>query len=149
MTLCITVLSLTQSRHSASCWLSVCWVLLCRLSLHCFKLNILILSVIVYVKCCYAGFHLNAKCHSLYWIWCSVKLSIMLNVITGNTKGGSITVPLTSCLTDLESAVWQLAIFVFICKIIVFPGHYINCLMSIRCWMILMLLNWLSPWRMP
>ncbi len=23
----------------------------------------------------------------------------------GNTKGGSITVPLTSCLTDLESAV--------------------------------------------
>jgi len=25
----------------------------------------------------------------------------------GNTNGGSITVPLTSCLTDLESAVWQ------------------------------------------
>jgi hypothetical protein len=24
---------------------------------------------------------------------------------TGNTKGGSITIPLTSCLTDLESAV--------------------------------------------
>jgi hypothetical protein len=33
-----------------------------------------------------------------------------------NTKGGSITVPLTSCLTGLESAVWQLTIFVFICK---------------------------------
>jgi hypothetical protein len=32
----------------------------------------------------------------------------------GNTKGGSITVPLTSCLTGLESAVWQLTIFVFI-----------------------------------
>ncbi len=34
----------------------------------------------------------------------------------GNTKGGSITVPLTSCLTGLESAVWQLTIFAFICK---------------------------------
>jgi hypothetical protein len=30
--------------------------------------------------------------------------------------GGSIIVPLTSCLTGLESAVWQLKIFVFICK---------------------------------
>ncbi len=29
----------------------------------------------------------------------------------GNTKGGSITVPLTSCLTGLESALWQLTIF--------------------------------------
>jgi hypothetical protein len=35
---------------------------------------------------------------------------------TGNTKGGSINVPLTSCLIGLESAVWQLTIFVFICK---------------------------------
>jgi len=35
---------------------------------------------------------------------------------SGNTKVGSITVPLTSCLTGLESAVWQLTIFVFICK---------------------------------
>ncbi len=26
----------------------------------------------------------------------------------GNSKGGSITVPFTSCLTGLESAVWQL-----------------------------------------
>jgi len=34
----------------------------------------------------------------------------------GNTKGGSITVLLTSCLTGLESAVLQLTIFVFICK---------------------------------
>ncbi len=31
-----------------------------------------------------------------------------------NTKGGC-TVPLTSCLTGLESAVWQQTIFVFIC----------------------------------
>ncbi len=35
---------------------------------------------------------------------------------TGNTKGGSITVPLTSGLTGLQSAVWQLTIFVFIRK---------------------------------
>jgi hypothetical protein len=34
----------------------------------------------------------------------------------GNTKGGSITVPLTSYLTGLESAVWQLTSFVFMCK---------------------------------
>ncbi len=36
--------------------------------------------------------------------------------LSGNTKGGSITVLLTSCLTGLESAVWQLTIFAFICK---------------------------------
>ncbi len=30
--------------------------------------------------------------------------------------GGSITIPLTSCLIGLESVVWQLTIFVFICK---------------------------------
>ncbi len=32
---------------------------------------------------------------------------------TGNTKGGSITVLLTSCLTGLELAVWQLKFFCF------------------------------------
>jgi hypothetical protein len=32
------------------------------------------------------------------------------------TKGGSITVPITSSLTGLEPAVSQLTIFVFICK---------------------------------
>jgi len=31
--------------------------------------------------------------------------------MAGNTKGGSITVPLTSCLTGLDSAVWQLTFF--------------------------------------
>jgi hypothetical protein len=35
---------------------------------------------------------------------------------TGNTEGESNTVLLTSCLTGMESAVWQLTIFVFICK---------------------------------
>jgi hypothetical protein len=34
----------------------------------------------------------------------------------GNTKGGTITVPLTSCFTGLESAVWQMTIYVLICK---------------------------------
>jgi hypothetical protein len=40
----------------------------------------------------------------------------LLKTKPGNTKGGSITVPLTSCLTGLESAVCQLIIFVFICR---------------------------------
>jgi hypothetical protein len=34
----------------------------------------------------------------------------------GTLKGGSIIVVLTSCLTGLELAVWQLKFFVFICK---------------------------------
>jgi hypothetical protein len=37
-------------------------------------------------------------------------------VEAGNTKGEGITVPLTSCLTGLVSAVWQLTIFVYISK---------------------------------
>ncbi len=43
-------------------------------------------------------------------------LNHLLMVLAGNTKRGSITVPLTSCLTGLDSAVWQLTILVFICK---------------------------------
>jgi hypothetical protein len=39
-----------------------------------------------------------------------------LNPQPGNTNGGSIPVPLTSCLTRFESAVQQLVMFVFICK---------------------------------
>jgi hypothetical protein len=39
---------------------------------------------------------------------------VILRLSTGNTKRGSITVLLTSCLTSLKSAVWQLIIFVFI-----------------------------------
>jgi hypothetical protein len=34
----------------------------------------------------------------------------------GITKGGSITVPLISCLTGLEADAWQLTMSVFICK---------------------------------
>ncbi len=49
-----------------------------------------------------------------------MKLSLILKVlfcklVAGNTKGG-ITIPLTSCLTGLESAVWQLTFSVFISK---------------------------------
>jgi len=47
------------------------------------------------------------------------KIEIVVYIVrdqTGNTKGESITVPLTLCLTGLESALQQLIIFVFICK---------------------------------
>jgi hypothetical protein len=46
----------------------------------------------------------------------SGKLTFLENTRPGNTKGGSITVLLTSCLTGLESAVLILTDFVFICK---------------------------------
>jgi hypothetical protein len=39
----------------------------------------------------------------------SVEFYRMFNA--GNPKGGSINVPLTSCVTGLESAVWQLTFF--------------------------------------
>jgi hypothetical protein len=38
------------------------------------------------------------------------------SIPSGNTKGRSITVLFTSCLTGQESAVWLLTIFVFICE---------------------------------
>ncbi len=41
---------------------------------------------------------------------------VLLDSTPGNTKGGRITVLLTSCLIGLESAVWQLTIYIFICK---------------------------------
>jgi hypothetical protein len=55
---------------------------------------------------------------------CSVSWHLQVNykansfiiIEPGNTKGGSIVVRLTSCLTGLESAVGQLTIFAFICK---------------------------------
>jgi hypothetical protein len=48
-------------------------------------------------------------------IWQTMSSKIFMHK-PGNTKRGSITVSLTSCLTGLESAVSQLTIFVFICK---------------------------------
>ncbi len=46
----------------------------------------------------------------------NIARSLQVSIPAENTKGGSITVPLTSCLTSLESAVWQLTFFAFICK---------------------------------
>jgi hypothetical protein len=48
---------------------------------------------------------------------CSVSLSLVSSCwVHGILKGGSITVPLTSFLTGLESAAWHLTISIFICK---------------------------------
>ncbi len=67
-------------------------------------------------------------CSVASW-WVSIDLLIvMLNVIRPlftlvlfssithamSSKGGSITVPLASCLTGLETAVWQLTIFIYL-----------------------------------
>jgi hypothetical protein len=38
----------------------------------------------------------------------------LTTLVAGTTKGGSITVPLTSCLTGLESVVLQLNFFLFV-----------------------------------
>jgi hypothetical protein len=38
-----------------------------------------------------------------------------LNPRTGNTKGGSITVPLTSCLTGLDKSVLQIKTKIVVC----------------------------------
>jgi len=55
--------------------------------------------------------------HVCSWL-CSRK--VKKNTLAGNTKGrserGSITVWLTFCLTGLESAVWLLTFFLFICN---------------------------------
>ncbi len=70
-----------------------------------------------------AIFSINSRSTRLYLAVSTGRLSKFM-IITwwvqwpapGNTKWGCITVPLTSCLTGLELAVWQLTIFVFICK---------------------------------
>jgi hypothetical protein len=46
----------------------------------------------------------------------SVSSNSLPCLLPGNTKGGSITVQLTSCLTGLESAVWLLTIFYLLPK---------------------------------
>ncbi len=38
----------------------------------------------------------------------------LTTLVAGTTKGGRITVPLTSCLTGLESAVLQLSFFIYL-----------------------------------
>ncbi len=63
-----------------------------------------------------------AECNNVTFFTAIFRSSIFLGinhcmiVSPGNTKGGSITVPLTSSLTGLESTVSQLTFFVFICK---------------------------------
>ncbi len=41
-------------------------------------------------------------------------ISMIRSHCAGNTQGGSIIVPSTSCLTGLESAVWQLNFFIYL-----------------------------------
>ncbi len=75
------------SQISCLCWVSLCWMSLCWMS--------------------------------LYWMSWRHFYSMITNASfqqAGNIKGVSLIVPLTSCLTGLESAVWQLTIFVFIWK---------------------------------
>jgi hypothetical protein len=42
---------------------------------------------------------------------------MLLLVLAGNTEGGSITVPLTSCLTGLDWSVLQIKTKIVICHI--------------------------------
>ncbi len=41
-------------------------------------------------------------------VWATLALGIYDNVIAENTKGGRITLPLTSCLTGLDKSVLQI-----------------------------------------
>ncbi len=72
---------------------------------------------IVPVNCMYTACN---SARNIAWTICKCCKSCyrerVLKCKPGNTKGGSITVPLTSCLTGLGPAIWQLTIFVFICK---------------------------------
>ncbi len=52
------------------------------------------------------------QCHNANTQNNNVKVGIYHSIVkSGNTKGGSITVLMTSCLTGLESVVGQLTIF--------------------------------------
>ncbi len=78
------------------CWVSH-FLLLCRVSWR-----------HIFIWCFYLRNGLNRvskTCKSFYQ-----------RPVPRNTKGGIITVPLTSCLTGLESVVWLLTFFVFIWK---------------------------------
>ncbi len=95
-------------------WMSLCWMSYAECH---------------YTECHYAECHC-AECHygsqlifleilTKFWeknFQKKTSRTDQRDVVPGNTKGGSITVPLTSCLTGFESAVWQLTILVFICK---------------------------------
>jgi hypothetical protein len=79
-------------------------------------------TIVTVVCCCRWHFRIQTlKMYtSLYWALFAFNTTETRHlwhlkvVISGNIKGGSIAVLLTSCLTGLESAVWLLTIFVFI-----------------------------------
>ncbi len=110
-----TVLLCWVSQIFTLCRMSVCWMLLCWVSWrrtlylrqhsHNFLTQPNLFSNIkttLIIKW-------SAEVAQWYNTW-------LLILRSGNTKGGSITVPLTSCLTGLESAVWQLTIFYLFAK---------------------------------
>ncbi len=112
MCVCVCVCVCKRERECVYMWMYMC-VCVCVCVLHLYfrlfshrscggKIRTLKLGIIS--RWCYWLF---------YHHWLYIK---QCRITPGNTKGGSITVPLTSCLTGLESAVWQLTSFVFICK---------------------------------
>jgi hypothetical protein len=71
------------------CNYAECGVLIIIILLYVVMPNVVMLNVVASVR--KTGLELPIHLH--------------MNINAGNTKGGSITVPLTSCLTGLESAV--------------------------------------------
>jgi hypothetical protein len=69
-----------------------------------------------YAECCYAECRhsecRHAECRGAYWIFLGSKVvehsTDNPKVKAGNTKGESITVPLTYCLTGLDESVLQI-----------------------------------------
>ncbi len=54
----------------------------------------------------YCAFHLSKTSLTKQFSGLNILIEMKVSKLSpGNTKGGSITVPLTSCLTGLESAV--------------------------------------------
>ena len=58
------------------------------------------------------------SCSSTAWVLSTKFLKSIFGLKHGILRGGSITVLLTSCFTGLESVVWLLTIFAFICRLI-------------------------------
>jgi hypothetical protein len=57
--------------------------------------------------------HLADSNPTRFYYLSALTTEVTLMARAGNTKGGSVTVPLTSCLTGLELAVLQLTFFCF------------------------------------
>ncbi len=96
----------------SSCWVLLCWVLLCWVSwrlLEWFARYPFCLFCISWILCSSRegmnptlSSRLDCCLPSKASSWC------YLNIQPGNTKGGSFTVPLTSCLTGLDYSVLQI-----------------------------------------